>query len=64
MKKELSLLLVEDNDGDVKIIKELLKDQTIMAFNITIAGDLADTMILFFSTLACPTAMVMKPLAS
>jgi signal transduction histidine kinase len=44
MKKELSLLLVEDNDGDVKIIKELLKDQTIMAFNITIAGDLADAM--------------------
>ena len=42
MKKELNLLLVEDNDGDVRIIKELLKEQSIMVFKITIAGSLAE----------------------
>jgi len=41
MKKELNLLLIEDNDGDVRIIKELLKEQSIMAFKITVAGSLA-----------------------
>ena len=42
MKKELNLLLVEDNDGDVRIIKELLREQTIMTFNIVIAGSLIE----------------------
>ena len=44
MKKELNLLLVEDNDGDVRIIKELLREQSIMVFNIAIAGSLADAL--------------------
>lgn len=30
MKKELNILLVEDNAGDVRIIKELLKEQSYM----------------------------------
>lgn len=44
MKKELNLLLVEDNDGDVRIIKELLREQTIMTFNIVIAGSLSEAL--------------------
>lgn len=44
MKKELNLLLVEDNDGDVRIIRELLKEQSIMVFKITIAGSLAEAL--------------------
>ncbi len=44
MKKELNLLLVEDNDGDIRIIKELLKEQNIMTFVITIAGSLAEAL--------------------
>jgi PAS domain S-box-containing protein len=40
MKKELSILLVEDNEGDIRIIKELLKEQSFMIFNITLAGSL------------------------
>jgi hypothetical protein len=42
MKKELNILLVEDNAGDVRIIKELLREQSYMTFNITHSGSLAD----------------------
>ena len=42
MKKELKILLVEDNEGDVRIIKELLKEQSYMTFNVTQAGTLSD----------------------
>jgi PAS domain S-box-containing protein len=44
MKKELNLLLVEDNEGDIRIIKELLKEQHIMTFLITIAGSLTEAL--------------------
>jgi PAS domain S-box-containing protein len=40
MKKEYNILLVEDNEGDVRIIKEMLKEQSCMIFNITLAGSL------------------------
>jgi PAS domain S-box-containing protein len=42
MKKEFNILLIEDNDGDVRIIRELLKEQSSMIFNITHAGKLDD----------------------
>jgi PAS domain S-box-containing protein len=40
MKSELSILLVEDNDGDVRIIKELLKEEPTMSFVVTICSSL------------------------
>jgi signal transduction histidine kinase/CheY-like chemotaxis protein len=42
MKYELSILLVEDNEGDARIIKELLKEQSNMVFSITTVGSLDD----------------------
>jgi len=42
MKKELKILLVEDNEGDVRIIKELMKEQTLITFGITFAVSLAE----------------------
>jgi two-component system sensor histidine kinase/response regulator len=42
MKKEFNVLLVEDNEGDVRIIRELLKEQSSLIFNITHVGNLDD----------------------
>ncbi len=40
MIKELNILLVEDNEGDIRIIKELLKDQSLKTIDVTCAGSL------------------------
>jgi DNA-binding response OmpR family regulator len=42
MKKEYNILLVEDNDGDIRIINELLKEQSFLSFKITTAGSLGE----------------------
>lgn len=46
MKKELKILLVEDNEGDVRIIKELMKEQTLITFGITFAVSLAEAKVI------------------
>ncbi len=43
MNKDLNILLVEDNPGDVRIINELLKEQTLVTFNITYSISLKET---------------------
>jgi two-component system cell cycle response regulator len=40
MKKELKILLVEDNEGDERLIRELLREQKIISFNIDLASSL------------------------
>jgi signal transduction histidine kinase/DNA-binding NarL/FixJ family response regulator len=42
MKKEFTVLLVEDNEGDVRIIIELLKEQSSLSFSITHVSNLVD----------------------
>jgi len=42
MKTDYSILLVEDNSGDVRLIKELLKESPPLKFNIKHAGNLKD----------------------
>lgn len=44
MKKEIYLLLIEDNEGDLRIIQELLREQKTLEFHITHAGSLSDAL--------------------
>ncbi|MBK6965510.1 MAG: hypothetical protein IPH20_16685 [Bacteroidales bacterium] len=41
MKSEFYILLVEDNEGDVRIIEELLKEASPLVFNTSYADSLA-----------------------
>jgi PAS domain S-box-containing protein len=42
MRKEYDILLVEDNEGDIRIIKELLTEQSLISVKITCVGNLED----------------------
>jgi len=42
--RQIQVLLVEDNPGDVRLIRELLKEAVSAEFNITPAGDLGETL--------------------
>ena len=43
MKKELNILLVEDNEGDERLIRELLGEQKLIRFNIEKASSLKES---------------------
>ena len=43
MKKELNILLVEDNKGDERLIRELLGEQKLIRFNIEMASSLKES---------------------
>jgi response regulator RpfG family c-di-GMP phosphodiesterase len=43
MNKELNLLLVEDNEGDERLIRELLDEQKLIRFNIEKASSLKES---------------------
>jgi signal transduction histidine kinase len=45
MKNELNILLVEDNEGDERMIRELLKEQNLIRFNIDLALSLNESTI-------------------
>jgi signal transduction histidine kinase len=43
MKNELNILLVEDNEGDERLIRELLSEQHLIRFNIDLASSLKES---------------------
>ena len=43
MNKELNLLLIEDNEGDERLIRELLGEQKLIRFNIEKASSLKES---------------------
>ena len=43
MNKELNLLLIEDNEGDERLIRELLGEQKLIRFNIEMASSLKES---------------------
>jgi signal transduction histidine kinase len=43
MKDELNILLVEDNEGDERLIRELLREQHLIRFNVDLASSLKES---------------------
>ena len=43
MKNELNILLVEDNEGDERLIRELLREQHLIRFNVDLASSLKES---------------------
>jgi signal transduction histidine kinase len=43
MKKQLNILLVEDNEGDERLIRELLDEQDLISFNVDLASSLKES---------------------
>ena len=44
MEKPIQLLLVEDNPGDARLLRELLKEITTAQFDITLVGRLSEAL--------------------
>jgi DNA-binding response OmpR family regulator len=43
MKNDFNLLLVEDNEGDERLIRELLREQHLIRFNVDLASSLKES---------------------